>query len=109
MIDWIAVVSNAIWICGCALALATVSYAHWEANARRERLRANLRRPRQRIAIGLAGALVCLGLAATSRSTVEFIVWLALTAAFLIQVFRQWRSIRHSAEPAASRRPGIQA
>jgi len=86
VIDWYDLAANAIWITGCALALAAVSYAHWEASMRGERLRVSLRRPWMQIATHLAGALFCLGLAVTSRSVIELIIWLILVVLFCIRL-----------------------
>ena len=82
MVDWISVGSNALWILGCAIGLATLSYASWEASAYDEKLTARLRRTPILASLDLAGLLFSLGLAATSDSTVEIILWLILAIAF---------------------------
>ncbi len=92
MIDGWQVVSNSIWICGCALALAVISYANWQANVNGERLRAVLSRPKMRVTLGVAGVLFCLGLAATSRSIVEIVLWLILAVVLIVQVLHDWRT-----------------
>jgi hypothetical protein len=105
MIDWVEVLANAIWIVGCALALAVVSYANWTAGIRDEKMRVALGRPRVKTALGLAGTLFCLGLAATSHTILEVVIWLALTGLFAIQTIKDWREFRHST--VISARPKI--
>ena len=109
MIDWLEVFSNAIWIAGCALALAVVSYANWIAGLRGEKMRVALGRPRVKTALSLAGMLFCLGLAATSHTVLEVVIWLALTGLFVIQTIKDWREFRRSTRiPARPKidRPG---
>ena len=82
MIDWVSVGSNALWILGCAIGLATLSYASWEASVYDEKFTARLRSTPILVSLNLAGLLFSLGLAATSDSTIEIILWLLLTIAF---------------------------
>lgn len=82
MIDWIGVGSNVLWILGCAIGLATLSYASWEASVYEEKFTARLMRPPILGSLYLAGLLFSLGLAATSDSTIEKILWLILAIAF---------------------------
>ena len=82
MIDWISVGSNALWILGCAIGLATLSYASWEASVYNEKFTARLRRPSLLSCLNLAGLLFSLGLAATSDTVLERILWLVLSIAF---------------------------
>ena len=107
MIDWVEVFSNTIWIAGCALALAVISYASWTASLRGEKMRVALGRPRAKTALGLAGTLFCLGLAATSHTILEIVIWLALTGLFAVQTVKDWRELRHgsviSAKPKIDR------
>jgi hypothetical protein len=81
----IAVAANALWISGCALALATFSYASLPAVQRGERLRDCLGRPGFRAAFSLAAGLICAGLAATSQMLVFIILWGILGALFCLQ------------------------
>ena len=82
MIDWLSVGSNALWILGCAVALATLSYASWEASVYDEKFTARLVRTPILASLNLAGLLFSLGLAATSDGTIEKILWLILAVAF---------------------------
>ncbi len=92
MIDWWGVFSNAIWISGAALALATLSYGSWQASVQHQRLRQALSRASLQAALNTAGTLFCLGLAATARSPFEVIVWLVLTGLFIYQWLRDRRA-----------------
>ena len=87
MIDWLDLVANATWIFGCAVALAAVSYARWEARARGERLRSVLGRRQMQIVLHSAGVLFCAGAAAASQSVLEVILWLVFVAFFATQVW----------------------
>jgi hypothetical protein len=85
MIDWWAVCSNAIWITGSALALATLSYAGWQASVNHQRLRQALGQSFIQAALNVAGALFSLGMAATAHSLLEVIIWLILAGLFIFQ------------------------
>lgn len=82
MIDWVSVGSNALWILGCAIGLATLSYASWEASVYDEKFTARLRSTPILASLNLAGLLFSVGLAATSDSTIEIILWLLLAVVF---------------------------
>jgi hypothetical protein len=92
MIDWWGVFSNAIWIGGAALALATLSYASWEASANHQRLRQALTQRPIQAALNIAGAVFCLGMAATARGPLEIGVWLVLAGLFAYQWIRDRRT-----------------
>jgi hypothetical protein len=86
MIDWYNLAANSLWILGCAVSLATLSYASWEASILDEKFITRLKRPSYQIALSLAGLLFCTGLAGTSDSTLEIILWSILSLAFLVQM-----------------------
>lgn len=92
MIDWWGVIANSLWIAGSALALATISYASWQGHVTQHKLRARLGQRAYRLALDAAGCLFCLGMAATAGSTLELILWLALSVLFLAQLIRDRRS-----------------
>jgi presenilin-like A22 family membrane protease len=95
MIDWIDLASNALWILGLAVALATLSFASWQASLYHEKLRARLRQPAIQIPLNLAGVLFCAGLAATSGRFFEIVLWIVLGIAFAVQVaVAVWQSRR---------------
>jgi hypothetical protein len=83
MINWGNLAANAAWIVGCAIALAALSYASWEAAESGEKFSARLQQRSYQLAFDLAGLLFCLGLAATSSNLLLAIAWLALAIAFL--------------------------
>ena len=86
MIDWYNLATNSLWILGCAVALATLSYASWEASIKKEKFTTRLKKPSYQIALSLAGFLFSAGLAGTSDSTLEVILWSILGLAFLVQL-----------------------
>jgi hypothetical protein len=91
VIDWYNLAANSLWIFALALALAVLSFASWEAKTGGKRLRDVLSRPRWELTLNLAGALFCLGLAATSDKLWERILWLLLMGSYLIQIgYRLW-------------------
>ena len=86
MIDWFNLLANTFWILGCALALATLSYASWHASVENEKLRMVLSSPGYEISLYAAGALFSIGLAATSDRIWEILLWTILAILFIIQV-----------------------
>jgi hypothetical protein len=85
MIDWYNLAANALWIVACAWALATFSYASWEASYYHQKLRQRLGRASIQLSFSLAGALFCAGLAATSQGWLKIGVWTLLGILFLVQ------------------------
>jgi hypothetical protein len=85
MINWLKLIANSFWILGCALALATLSYASWQASVENEKMRMILSSPRYKISLYAAGTLFSIGLAATSDRIWEIILWIILTFLFIIQ------------------------
>jgi len=85
MINWLNLLVNTFWILGCALALATLSYASWQASVENEKMRMVLSSPGYKISLYAAGALFSIGLAATSDRIWEIILWAILTILFIIQ------------------------
>ena len=90
MIDWLNLVSNSLWIFGLVLALATISYASWQASTNHEKIRQTLGGPSIQIAFNLAGVLFCAGLAATSAKIYEIVLWTILAIAFGVWVILSW-------------------
>lgn len=86
MIDWIGLASNALWILGLTVGLATLSYASWQAAIHKEKFRATLKRIPIQIALNMAGLLFSAGLAATSDAMLEIVLWVVLALAFAAQV-----------------------
>ena len=90
MIDWPNVLTNAIWLLGMSLSLATISYADWQAHAAQTRLRAVLERPLDTLALYTGFALVGVGAALSTDTWWERLVWalIALSAAYT-----SWRAL----------------
>jgi phosphatidylserine synthase len=87
MIDWYMVASNAFWIVGASLALATLSYASWAAWSTHESFWLVLAKPAYQASISLAGVLFFLGLAASAQVIWQTVLWLALAVLCLWQVW----------------------
>ena len=91
MIDWPLVLSSAVWIGGAALALATLSYASWQASVSGQRLRVVLQQALyQRLLLAAAG-LICTGLGLTATIWLETVLWLLLAGLSFISL---WRNLR---------------
>ena len=85
MINWLNLLANSFWILGCALALATLSYASWQASVINEKMGIVLSSPGYKISLYAAGTLFSIGLAATSDRVWEIILWTILAILFIIQ------------------------
>jgi hypothetical protein len=96
LIDWREVFSNALWIFGCAIALAVLSYADWRANQYHEKLRTQFARPKLRLLFDIALIFICLGLAATSDTILAVILWIILTLLSIFQTAHDWRAARRT-------------
>jgi len=86
MIDWLNLGMNALWIVGCAVALATIAYASWEASETKQKLRTRLNQPQIQISMNFAGLLFCLGLAGTSDVIWQRVLWILLAIGFSAQI-----------------------
>lgn len=86
MINWYNLTANSLWIIALALALATLSFARWEARELDQRLGAILSQSKWQTALNLAGILFCGGLAATTEVIWERAVWGILAILFMIQL-----------------------
>lgn len=91
MIDWYFVFSNALWIFALALALATISFARWQAFQEGQKLGQVLDRANWQIPMNISGLVFCLGLAATSARLWERVLWLVMVLLFGIQT---WIAVR---------------
>lgn len=83
MNNWWTLVTNLLWILGCALVLATFSYASWEAWIHHEKLRSVLARPKAQNALDAGVILFSLGLAGSSEKIWEAGFWLLMAIIFL--------------------------
>ena len=86
MIDWGGLAANSLWILGCALALATFSYASWQAAENGSKLSALLKQPGVQAGFNLAGSLFSAGLALTSGLGWMMILWAALGVIFAVRL-----------------------
>lgn len=85
MIDVWGVASNSLWIAGLAIVLATFSRAHWLAGREKVKFRAALNRTAIQRTVDLGWFIFCAGLAATSRTLWERIVWGLLAVTWAVQ------------------------
>lgn len=106
MIDWYSLAANSLWILGCAVALATLSYASWQASVSGEKFRQALQRTGNQTALNSAGVLFSAGLAATSDSTLETVLWAVLGLLFLWTVIQIRRSARTSGQTGPTNSAG---
>jgi len=86
VIDWANLAANALWIMGCAIALATLSYTRWEAWIQQDKFSRQLQKKSPQFFLNLAGLLFSLGLAGTAEKTYEVILWLVMAGLFLVQI-----------------------
>ena len=86
--DWFGLAGHALWICGLAVLLATLSLVHFEARAGGNHLRHRLggREPRMAIAVGLI--LFCAGLLLSTDTWWEWVVWGACAALAIFWLVR---------------------
>ena len=90
LMSWYGLAGNALWICGLAVLLATLSMVHFEVRARGERLRNRLgeREPHMAIAIGLI--LFCAGLLLIGDTWWEKGIWAAFGVLGIVRLVRLW-------------------
>lgn len=86
MIDLWGVISNAFWILGLAVILATVSWANWKAMIALDRLHFSLAKPHIGLSMETGGLLFCVGLATSAHRWWEQSLWALLAVAFLVQI-----------------------
>jgi len=98
MIDWANLAANALWVLGCALALATLSYASWQASLSKGRMGARLERPSFQSALFLAGLLFCLGMTFTSQQGYATAIWGVFSFLLLILIVLALRRARRDGE-----------
>ena len=87
MIDWGNLAANTLWVLGSALALATFSYASWQASLDRKGILYHLGQEITLKSFDLSGIMVCMGLAYLSGSPILVALWCALGATFLVHFF----------------------
>jgi len=92
MIDWLNLLYNALWILALAIAIATTSWASWQASVQGTGLRKELTATGPQRALQTAGTLFSLGLGLTSTTLVERMIWFVFTAVFLVQFVSTFRN-----------------
>lgn len=92
MINWFNLGANALWVIGCAVILATLSFASWETSLSRQKLAERLKQRSSLLTLNLGGLLICLGAALTRGEWWWIVLWGLLGLAFLIQAVRILRS-----------------
>ena len=92
MIDWGNLLANSLWILGCALALAVLSFASWQASIYSEKISARLSKPGYRSAIALAGVLFCTGQLFLVENTYLRILWVFLGFILLVALGLSYKS-----------------
>jgi hypothetical protein len=92
LIDWFNLFANALWIVGCSIALATLSFASWQASERGEKLLVRLRSRSAQFWLNLAVVVFCLGMAGTESRLVFRVIWILLAGWYLYQTLRQVRT-----------------
>jgi len=99
MIDWYNLLMNALWIFASALALATVSYASWQASMLGEKFWRVLGNPGIQVALNIAGLLFCIGLAGTSDVLWQRVLWILLAIGFVLQIGVEYYRRRKISDP----------
>ena len=94
VIDWVALLFHIAWILGLAIILAVFSYHHWQANQENQSPREQIRTPAFTIPTRSGLSLVTIGLAGTSQTIGEAIIWLILLLITLISLGKTWLTAR---------------
>jgi hypothetical protein len=85
VIDWLSVFYNGLWILGCALILAALSYTSWLAQAQGERLRPLLDAFVFQFPFSIGMGLISLGAFFLARGWLEHLLWAIFVILFLWQ------------------------
>jgi len=94
MIDLFNLAANSLWIFALALALATLSFARWQAGVDGVKLKTVLNQSGWQMSLNLAGTIFCAGLALTTEVWWEQLLWAVLGILFLLQISMLWWSER---------------
>ena len=89
MIDWYNLITNAVWMFGCSVVLATLSYASWEASTQTSSFKELIRQHKIQISLNIGGFLFAIGLAGTTQIMWQKIIWMILSLGFLIQIMSE--------------------
>jgi hypothetical protein len=91
MIDWIGVITNAVWLLGLSVVLAALSYADWSAHRAGRRFRAVAGQPVFHALVWSGLTLFCAGVALAGGRWWERVLWGALAVMAAVDV---WQSAR---------------
>lgn len=94
MINWAGLILNGLWVLGAAVILAALSFSHYEAQRRGERLRARLAAPGFQAWFSAGLVLISLGLALIGPRWWEHVLWGLLCALSGWQLWIAWREWR---------------
>ena len=86
MIDWYHLLTNALWIFGCAVVIATISYTSWEASMQKNSFKEIIRQHNIQLTLNLGGFLFSIGLVGTTEIMWQIILWALISLGFLIQI-----------------------
>jgi hypothetical protein len=92
MIDWSEMFAGFLWVFSLALALATLSYASWQASIIGIKFAARLKMWDVQLVLNLAGILFCSGLILLSDSMLNKFLWAILGLLFLFQEILLFRN-----------------
>ena len=88
--SWYGLVGSALWICGLAVLLATLSMVRFEARAAWGRLRHRLGDRQPQMAIAVGQILFCAGLLLISDTWWEKGIWAACGVLGIVWLVRLW-------------------
>jgi hypothetical protein len=91
MIDWYGLFANSLWIAAMAFVLALISRASWQASRKQVKFSVLLNKSQYQAGLYLAGVLFCSGLALTSNSILQIVIWAGLGITCLIRMLMNFR------------------
>ncbi len=91
MINWLSILINSFWILGLAILLAAFSYHYWQASLKNQQLRVQLNQASFLRSFWFGLTLISIGLAGTSATTWETIIWVGFTLLNLVNLVRVGR------------------
>lgn len=90
MIDWIAVLFNALWVIGLSLALSIFSIAYYQSQQQKVPLSTLLGARWASIGLDGAGLLFCVGLVGSRQVLWQQVIWALLAAYFGWNIWLSW-------------------
>jgi hypothetical protein len=102
MIDWAGLAYSGLWVLGAAVILAALSFSHYEAQRRGERLRTRLAARGFQTWLSAGLTLISLGLALIGPRWWERVLWGLLCAMSAHKLWSTWRSWSAESDAQAS-------